>query len=126
MAGYVDNFGALSGDSELARSSAERIRNELVNMGLPVHPLVGHLDACCNDVVGFLGLQFDRKLNRLSNRPERIVKLLNAIKIICGRSIVSGEQLRKLVGHCTWLALLRRESLSIFNKCYAFIERFSA
>ena len=56
VAGYVDNFGALSGDPELARSSAERIRNALVNMGLPVHPLEGNLDACSHDVVGSLGL----------------------------------------------------------------------
>ena len=91
-----------------------------------MHPLEGHLNNSCGDIVGFLGLQFDRKLNQLANRPERIVKLRNAIKIICSRSVVSGEQLRKLVGHCTWLALLRRESLSIFNECYAFIERFSA
>ena len=90
VAGYVDNFGALSGNPELAKSSAERIRDELINMGLPVHPLEGHLDDSCSNTVGFLGLEFDRERNRLANRPERIVKLRDAIKIICTRSVVSG------------------------------------
>ena len=75
VAGYVDNFGALSGDPELARSSAERIRDELVSMGLPVHPLEGYLDNSCCDIVGVLGLQFDRQLNRLANRPEHSLKV---------------------------------------------------
>ncbi|CAK0903327.1 unnamed protein product [Prorocentrum cordatum] len=72
----------------------------------------------------------------LGTDPEavsRAVKLVNAaltsrglrmaLDCLTSKAVVSPKEVEKVLGHCTFVALLCREYLSIFRSVYAFIRR---
>ena len=54
--------------------------------------------------------------------PARIWKLRLALLHVLEKGKITGSQFRRLVGHYTWAACLRRESLSILASTYRFID----
>ena len=70
----------------------------------------------------FVGPQFDGNTHEVRLGWERIWRLRLGIGHLLSRGGCSGHQLEKLVGHITWAALLRRESLSFLSGCYKFMR----
>ncbi|CAK0815965.1 unnamed protein product, partial [Prorocentrum cordatum] len=94
---YVDNFLALG----TCRSTVERlVRQEEV-----------------------LGWEINGRLGFIRPRPERAWRIRLALDGLLESRRVSARDIEKVVGHCTFLALLSRTSLSIFQSVYTFIAR---
>lgn len=56
---------------------------------------------------------------------KRFWKVRCAIRGLLRRGRASARQLERLLGHCCFLSLARRESLSVFGQAYTFVRRFS-
>ena len=76
------------------------------------------------DQVEALGVVLDsrRLLTRLT--AKRFWRVHGAIGALCRRRRVTGRQLEVVLGHATFCALLRRETLTVFHTLYPFIRKF--
>jgi len=74
-----------------------------------------------NYLVGIFGWAFAGKEGTISPEPKRKWKLHYALEEALTRGQLSGKQLSRLVGHYVSMAMVRRESLSVLDACYAFI-----
>ena len=116
---YVDNFVAIGTDkAEVARVVLE-VEAALRKRGLPTHDLVE--GALRSDVLGW---HIDGTTRRLSPSQRRVWRLRLAIEHFLSLRVCSPADLEKIVGHCTFVALVRRESLSVFQHVYTFINKF--
>ena len=117
MLGYVDNFGVLATSEAEALRGAQAISDVLQAKGLRIHPI-----ECSSDSADFIGLRLDLRRLSVSIKPARCIRIRAAIQELLRRKHCSPALLEVVLGHCTWAALLRRESLSIFSAVYRFIR----
>ncbi|CAK0894817.1 unnamed protein product, partial [Prorocentrum cordatum] len=115
---YVDNFLALG----TCRSTVERLVRQvdeaLQSRGLPTHEV-----ATSSLEEEVLGWEINGRLGFIRPRPEREWRIRLALDGLLETQKVSARDIEKVVGHCTFLALLSRTSLSIFRSVYTFIAR---
>jgi hypothetical protein len=114
---YVDNFAAFDTAPERVQVAVEQARRALEKHGLPVHE-----EELCTPVTELLGWLVDGRQGRLAPTQKRVWRLRQAIAEVLTRKRCSGQQMQKLLGHCTFVGLVRRESLSCFNEVYRWIE----
>ena len=57
------------------------------------------------------------------NQPKRIWRIRWALEHVLAVGKCSGKELERLIGHVTFMFLIRREMLSLLSTCYAFIEQ---
>ena len=113
---YVDNgifMSCTRGVSETARAQAEAALNAY---SLPVHEITHE-----SHEVETLGLRFEA--GQCSSTNQRRWKLRRAVEFVLRRDRISGEELEVLVGHFTFIFLLRRPCLSIFKSVYEYMHR---
>ena len=67
-------------------------------------------------------MSFGRKTCRVAVRHQRIWRLKLAIAEVLRRGKVSDSALRCIIGHAAWIAMVRRECLSILAAVYAFVQ----
>jgi hypothetical protein len=114
---YVDNFICLSQQAGLVSDLAGVVEKELNRRGLPTHPVEA-------DTGGeTLGWYFDSKKASVAMTPRRLWKLKMAIDELLRQGWGSGQLVERIVGHCTFAALLRREILSCFQAVYVFTRK---
>ena len=114
---YVDGAAILGCDVDKVDSKIAAVKMALDQVGLqcPNLELSGKGQVFC-------GLEFDSETGRIRVPPARIWKLRLALLHVPEKGKITGSQLRRLVGHYMWAALLRRESLSILAATYRFID----
>ena len=113
---YVDNYAALSLHPEVADRVLSGIRDRLRQLGLPVHEEeVAALDS------KLLGWSLDGAAGEFAPTSERVWKCRFAIDALLSKGRASGDDIRRVVGHLTFLGLVRRESLSMFCSVYKFM-----
>lgn len=114
---YVDNFAGFSLVQQTATASVERTAAAATQAGLVCHPVEEGAEQ------ELLGVHWSGRVGRVSITPKRLWKLrfgiLHALKI----GALSGEQMRRLIGHASFAALLRRCSLRALSSVYAFVEQ---
>ena len=115
--GYVDNFAVTSLHQHVAEAAIVDITARLRDKGLPVHPMENGVDK-----LTFLGLEIDCVKCTIRIKPSRLWKFRFASDELLDRGACSSRTMESVVGHCTWVSLLRREALGIFHQCYAFIR----
>ena len=71
----------------------------------------------------FAGLEFDGRTAQVRVGRRRTWRLRLALDHILAVGVISGKELEALVGHYTWSAVVRRESLSVFDHTYKFIRK---
>ena len=115
---YVDNFGAFSLDPARAAEVVGAVDAELRHRGWPLRPIEvtagGEL----------LGWTFGEDTPTMRVTPARAWKLRLGIEGLLSRGACSGDEMRALIGSCTFAGLVRRESLSVFSAVYAFMDRY--
>ncbi|CAK0890061.1 unnamed protein product, partial [Prorocentrum cordatum] len=115
---YVDNFLALG----TCRSTVERLVRQvdeaLQSRGLPTREVA--TSSLEEEVFGW---EINGRLGFIRPRPERAWRIRLALDGLLETKKVSARDVEKVVGHCTFLALLSRTSLSIFRSVYTFIAR---
>jgi hypothetical protein len=70
-----------------------------------------------------LGCVLDGHLLETRVTEKRRWRSDGAFRWALRRRRLSGKQLERLVGHATFVSLLDRTALSVFNACYAFMHR---
>jgi hypothetical protein len=67
---------------------------------------------------------FDGSKQQIRPTPKRVWRCRFAIQQLCSRRRVLPKEVEKVLGHCSFMALIRRELLAIFRATYVFINRF--
>ena len=114
---YVDNLVVLGTDEKTVTSSFRGSVEKLKGAGLQVHEVeLGNEGA---QVLGW-AISSDGKM-----RPteKRFWKVRLAIRELLKRGRASPRQIEKLLGHCCFISLAKREALSIFGHVYSFVHR---
>lgn len=114
---YVDNMIVIGTNSELVTSAYETAVNCLKNAGLQVH------EEELGNGGQLLGWEItDHGIFRPTRHRAWKVRL--AIRGLLKRGRCSAHLLEKLIGHCSFLSLGRRECFSIFGDVYSFIQTY--
>ena len=116
-AAYVDNYLIAGCRRAKVQAVALRVEHELSSLGFVVHEQV---DARRH--ASFVGLDFDGHEHSVRVSARRAWRLRFAIEEVLRRPKLSGQVLEIVVGHCTWVMLLKRCSLAIFDAVYAFVQ----
>ena len=116
---YVDNYLTIGHDPHTVELSATRLQAQLNSEGLATHEIIS-----AKQHVTFAGLDFDGEHATVRVGVRRAWRLRLAIDHILGSKAISGAAIEVIVGHFTWSAMVRRESLSIVSACYEFIRTF--
>ena len=74
------------------------------------------------DVGKALGCEIDVKQFKVRPTAERFANVRQAIRFALRQRYLSGWQVEMLMGHITFLAFLRRETLAIFHATYRFMR----
>lgn len=113
----LDNIGIMGLGPVLVDVALDQVERQLDELGLNTHEKVGTASWSEN-----LGLVMDGKSGRCIPCPRRLSKIRHVLTWILRRPYLTGKQLEVLVGHCTFIGLLGRYSLSCFHTVYKFIQ----
>ncbi|CAK0859145.1 unnamed protein product, partial [Prorocentrum cordatum] len=115
---YVDNVVTIGTSAEVANSLMHSLVRRFEDAGHVVHEIVeASADA------QFLGLQLHAG-KALTVKAKNVWRLRAALGSLLRRKWVTGYALRAVLGHITWMSMLRREALTTLHACYAFVEVF--
>ena len=115
---YVDGVAVLGTDSDMVD---QRCRD--VTRSLQDHGLICKGVERSGGLQKFTGLHFDVESGKISLGRERLWRLRLGLLYAADQRHITGDDLRRLVGHFTWAALVRRELLAIFDSVYRFADR---
>ncbi len=107
---YVDNCGVLSCSALAANRALSAANASLEQTGLIVHEVQSA--ATVQDIVDLF-----LKGNRLSIIRSRIWRIRLSLQYILHRDCASGAALEVVVGHITWIHMVRRQGLSGLVLC---------
>ena len=112
-AAYVDNFMCVGSSREAVRSTGRKIHDTLNASKLPTHDVVDAEPRC-----EFVGLEFCN--NSVSIKRQRFWRIRFAIDELLLRNKCSSSLMQVIVGHISWMILIRRCALCLLDSCYAF------
>ncbi|CAK0795079.1 unnamed protein product, partial [Prorocentrum cordatum] len=115
---YVDNLGVLADDEEYVRKGLTAVTETFGSQGLAVHKT----DVACECGV-VLGIEVDGARGRTRPTAKRFWRVRDSIQEVLRRGVCSGQELEVLVGHMTFVVLIRRELLSILQGTYRFVKK---
>ena len=116
---YVDNFFCIGPNRAQVEAVTRGVDAELRKAGLPTHE-----QAWAASEADLIGWHLDGRQKQVKPTARRAKRCQLAIVRLCESHRVCPKDVERVVGHCSFLALLRREFLSIFRSVYAFINRF--
>lgn len=115
---YVDNLGVIGSDRKDVEVAMEGLQKCFNSLGLQLHATEisdGYVEA--------LGCVLDGGSMQSRANPKRLWRIHHGIKALLSRGRCTGKTLEIIIGHCTFLGLLRRSSLSVFHSVYSFIHK---
>ncbi|CAK0876757.1 unnamed protein product [Prorocentrum cordatum] len=116
---HVDNVLAVGTDREAVTRVRREASKALEGSGLAVHD---ETDAAEN--MAMLGGQLHGSPARATLAPRRFWKLCMGLGyLVQRRPRVTSRDIEHVIGHCTFAALCRRESLSCFSAVYSFVQQ---
>lgn len=92
---------------------------------LRVKEVLGQFGLKCGEVGDeqiFVGLRVDGGPGNTSIVERKVWRLRFAALHLLRRGRASGAQMRHVLGHFTWAAMMRRECLSLVSSCYSFVQ----
>ena len=113
----VDNLGVLTVDHVTAQETIQEVEAIFTSHKLLLHP--GEVSQGSTRALG-CDLRGDLLASRVT--PERYHNLHQALNGVLGRKKVSGRLLEIVVGHATFVGLMNRPVLSVFNTVYRYIR----
>ncbi|CAK0906231.1 unnamed protein product, partial [Prorocentrum cordatum] len=109
--------------SSIPELSAVRRAVALVNAALTQTGLPTHEVCMCDHNADVLGWEIRGEECEIRPERSRLWRLRLALDCLVSRNTVDPRDVEKVLGHCTFVALLCREHLSIFNSVYSFVRR---
>lgn len=116
---YVDNMIVLGTDKDSVLNSYDNAVDCLKQAGLQVH------DEEVGEGATILGWEITKDCQFQPSR-HRAWKVRFAIRELLRRGRCTSHMMEKLIGHCSFLALGRRECFSVFGNVYAFIQKYKS
>ena len=113
---YVDNLVVLGTDREMVKGAFERAVKELTRAGLQVHEVESSSDGA-----QVLGWHFTANGEFRPTR-KRCWRVRLALREVLKRGHATSKEMQKLIGHCGFISMGRRESPSCFGRIYDFIK----
>lgn len=114
---YVDNFHVIgTGPEQVSQLSLKGIQ-ALRSSGLVVHE-----EEQSTDSAQILGWEFGCN-GSLRPTKRRLWKVRLGILQVLKTGHISGQQLERVVGHMSFISMVRREGLSILGDVYSFIKK---
>jgi hypothetical protein len=114
---YIDNFICLGTDPGVVGAVTKSVDSALIKRGLPTHE-----QAWCATEASVLGWEFDGCAHTTRPSRRRAWRCVLALQYVLQQRSVPIRDLEKLIGQCLFLALIRREFLSVFRAVYVFIN----
>ncbi|CAK0798858.1 unnamed protein product, partial [Prorocentrum cordatum] len=115
---YVDGVAVIGTQSAQTVQDCRSIAESLLAVGLVTKDM-----ELPQDEQPFTGLIFEKGSGRISLSRSRIWRIRRAFQFAAEADKLTGAQMRMLLGHYTWAAMLRRPLLSVFAACYSFAEK---
>ncbi|CAK0909111.1 unnamed protein product, partial [Prorocentrum cordatum] len=115
---YVDGVAVIGTQSAQTVQDCRSIAESLLAVGLVTKDM-----ELPQDEQPFTGLIFEKGSGRISLSRSRIWRIRRAFQFAAEADKLTGVQMRMLLGHYTWAAMLRRPLLSVFAACYSFAEK---
>ena len=115
---YVDNLGVISTDEARVQAAMQSLEDTFNGMSLQLHKSEvseGEAEA--------LGCILEGRQMRSRCHSKRLWRIHHALKALLARGSCSGRALEIIIGHCTFLGLICRTSLSCFHAVYAFMRK---
>ena len=114
----LPNIGVLGATGATAADGLSAATASFAGVGLEVHET-----AVCNAGGEALGVQLNGHEGCARPTPSRFWRVRGAVQGLLRRRAVNGLELEIVVGHLTFLGLVRRESLSCFHCVNRFVQR---
>ncbi|CAK0882535.1 unnamed protein product, partial [Prorocentrum cordatum] len=115
---YIDNFASLGTVKEAVQLDGDSMERQLRGRGLTTHDISGpHVD------VDLLGFHIDGVQGAIHIAPKRFWRLAMSLDYILKHPLLTGAELERLIGHLTYVLLLRREVLSLLSASYVFVSK---
>ena len=115
---YVDNLGVVGTERLHVDEAMSALQERFNGLGLQLHA-----SEVSDGYVEALGCVLEGGQMRSRPNPKRLWRIHHGIKGLLNRGRCMGKALEILVGHCTFLGLINRASLSIFHNVYSFIRK---
>ena len=115
---YSDNLAIGAGNREGADSTRSQIQKHMEGLGFRVHEVEAASTWATN-----LGFCIDGLSGKVSPTLRKSWEIKRAISQLRRRPKITGQQLEKFLGHCTFQLLGCRPLLSLFRSCYSFVQR---
>ncbi|CAK0838344.1 unnamed protein product [Prorocentrum cordatum] len=115
---YVDGVAVIGTQSAQTVQDCRAIAEALLAAGLVTKDM-----ELPQDEQPFTRLIFEKGSGRISLSRSRIWRIRRAFQYAAEADKLTGVQMRMLLGHYTWAAMLRRPLLSVFAACYSFAEK---
>ncbi|CAK0823926.1 unnamed protein product, partial [Prorocentrum cordatum] len=115
---YVDGAAILGTDSTMVDQRCQDVTRCLQDHGLICKGVERS-----GGLQKFTGLNFDVETGKISLGRGRLWRLRLGLLCAADQRHITGGDLRRLVGHFTWAALVRRELPAIFDSVYPFADR---
>ena len=115
---YADNANHLSMSAAERNRRREQLSYALNARGLETHEIVE-----ASELAESLGAEIDGVAGDIRPTKARLARLRGALRRVAGgRRLISGREMERIVGHCTFVLLLNRPLLSALNHVYSFIR----
>ncbi|CAK0812042.1 unnamed protein product, partial [Prorocentrum cordatum] len=115
---YIDNFASLGTVKETVQLDGDSMERQLRGRGLTTHDFSGpQVD------VDLLGFHVDGVKGAIHIAPKRFWRLVLSLDYILKHPLLTGAELERLIGHLTYVLLLRREVLSLLSASYVFVGK---
>ncbi len=108
---YVDNIAILPTSKHHCNRTMQRVIETMQNDGLVVHEVEP-----ASTTAKFIGLELHH--NTFYIKRVKMWRVRKALRFVLKRGFISGVALEVLLGHITWLMMVRREALAILCACY--------
>ena len=113
----MDNFGIQSLEGQAAKECLDAVTTAFEDKHLKVH----ETEVQC-EKASVLGIVLDGRMLETRAREVRLRRVRSAIGTALRSGRMSGRELEVLLGHCTFLALVKRPLLSCFHASYRYVQ----
>ncbi|CAK0896604.1 unnamed protein product [Prorocentrum cordatum] len=115
---YIDNFASLGTVKETVQLDGDSMERQLRGRGLTTRDVSGpQVD------VDLLGFHIDGVKGAIHIAPKRFWRLVTSLDYTLKHPLLTGAELERLIGHLTYVLLLRREVLSLLSASCVFVSK---
>lgn len=117
---YIDDNCILGTSAEEVTAQYHACIAAYTTAGLQVKP--EKCTATTSAPTEVLGIMINGLHREMSIQPAKMLKLLGQTLYVIHKQQCTGATLARLMGHWTWVLMLRRPLLSVIRYCYIFID----